>query len=348
MRGADITVPASPGPAESPGPPHTEHLFWHDIPEVHGDLDRVRATVLAEAASAGGEIGRALAEYAGRSGKLLRPGFVLIGAWAGPARRRGPASARLIQIAAAIETLHIATLIHDDVIDDADSRRGEPSLHALHGRKRAVLMGDYLLSRCFSMIAGGTSRTNALRLAAATGHLVRGEIGQLHDVSSDCFSRRSYLRRIAGKTAMLFGLSLVTGATENKANPREVFLLQRIGYSLGMAFQVIDDILDLTSQRESLGKPAASDLQSGIYTLPVIEAAIRDPSVRDLVLPPPAPSPAYDAAVAAVIRAGGVSRAGRYAAAYTARAHRAIERLATERQREALALVANRLLDRTY
>ncbi len=339
---------AFPGPATPRGPGHSEHPFWHGIPELSSDLDRVRDAVLAEASSAGGAIGDALSRYAGRSGKLLRPGFVLIGSWAGTARRRVPAPERLIRIAAAIETLHIATLIHDDVIDDADTRRGEPSLHALHGRKRAVLMGDYLLSRCFAMIADGTSRKNALGLAAATGHLVRGEINQMEDASSGHFSRRAYLRRITGKTAMLFGLSLVTGAAENKAPAREILLLQRIGYTVGMAFQIIDDMLDLTACRTTVGKPVASDLRSGIYTLPVIEAVLHDPGLRELVLPPPATPAGLDAAITAVTRAGGVSRAGRLAAAYTARARLAIQRLADPRQREALALVADRLLSREY
>ena len=335
------------GPAEQ-GLSSSEHPFWDDIPELVPDLRRVRTLVVREAASAGGPIGEALSRYVGRPGKMLRPGFLLIGSWAGRPQPGEPASDRLIQIAGAIETLHLATLVHDDVIDDADRRRGEPSLHSLYGRKQAVLMGDYLLSRCFSMIAEGTDRENALRLAAATGHLVRGEISQMLDAGRDAFSRRDYLRRIAGKTAMLFGLSLVTGATEAKARPREVAHLARIGYSVGMAFQIIDDILDFTARSEVLGKPIASDLRSGIYTLPVIEAVERDPAVRDLMVPPPADPARIDAALRAIDRAGGISRARRQAVAYTARARRAIGALADPSQREALSLVSERLVGRDY
>jgi len=293
-------------------------------------------------------MGEALARYVGRPGKMLRPGLLLVGAWAGKADPYVQAGERIIQIAAAIETLHLATLVHDDVIDDADLRRGEPSLHALYGRKQAVLMGDYLLSRCFTMIATGTDRENALRLATATGHLVRGEINQMFEAGGDAFSRRAYLRRIAGKTAMLFGLSLVTGAAETKAKPHEIALLARAGYSMGMAFQVIDDILDLTSHADALGKPAASDLSAGLYTLPVIEAVERDDSVRALVLPPPADPVSLEKALRAIDAAGGIAHARRAAHAYTARARRAIGRLANPRQREVLAIVADLLLGRDY
>ncbi len=341
------TVPF-PSPASARGSDQESHPIWSGIPELEADLARVRETVLAEAASAGGAMGDALGRYVTRPGKMLRPGFVLIGAWAGQQKAGSSASERTVQIAAAIETLHLATLVHDDVIDDADRRRGEPSLHALHGRKQAVLMGDYLLSRCFSMIGEGTSRENALRIATATGHLVRSEINQMYHPGDERLSRRAYLRRIAGKTAMLFGLSLVTGATENKARSREVVLLGRIGYDVGMSFQIIDDILDFTAHSDALGKPVASDLRSGIYTLPVIEAIAQDPQIRALVVPPPVGAPALEAAVAAVGRAEGIARARARAGAYTARAHREIAKLSDGRQREALTLVTDRLLGREY
>ncbi len=337
-----------PGPASSRGLPFSDHPFWADVPEITDDLRRIHELVVQEAGAAGGPIGNALSQYVARPGKMLRPGFVLIGSWAGRCRPDRPADDRLVQIAAAIEVLHLATLIHDDVIDDADRRRGEPSLHALYGRKQAVLMGDFLLSRCFSMIAEGTERENALRLAAAVGHLVRGEINQMFEAGSDAFSRRAYLRRIAGKTATLFGLSLVTGASETKTPRAQVAKLARAGYNLGMAFQVIDDILDFTARADAIGKPVASDLRAGIYTLPVVVAVSRDPRVRTLVVPPPADEAGIRRAVEAIRDAGGLSAARSSAAAYTARAHRAIGALAEPRLRGALGSVAGKLLDREY
>jgi heptaprenyl diphosphate synthase len=339
---------ATHGPASSRGLPFSDFPFWSDIAEIVPDLQRVREIVVAEAASARGAIGNALSQYVSRPGKMLRPGLVLIGTWAGNASPDGPAPDRIVQIAAAIETLHIATLIHDDVIDDADRRRGAPSLHALYGRKQAVLMGDYLLSRCFTMVADGTDRENAIRLAAATGHLVRGEINQMFDADSNRLSRRGYLRRIAGKTGVLFGLSLVTGATEAKARPRAIALLSRIGYNMGMAFQVIDDILDFTSRSETLGKPVASDLRAGIYTLPVIEAVRRDEEVRNRVVPAPTDRNETERAIRAIGDAGGITAAREAAATYTRRARAAIAQLPGAPQRRALGFVAEKLLDRDY
>ncbi|MFP4115117.1 MAG: polyprenyl synthetase family protein [Spirochaetota bacterium] len=340
------SVQAINGPASSRGLRFSEHPFWHDLPEIVPELERVRELVVSEAESAGGPIGDALSRYVARPGKMLRPGFVLIGAWAGRRDPGRPVPDRIVRVAAAIETLHIATLIHDDVIDDADRRRGEPSLHALYGRKQAVLMGDYLLSRCFTMVAEETERENALRLAAATGHLVRGEINQTFGASADRLSRRGYLRRIAGKTAVLFGMSLVTGAAEAKARPRDIAILWRVGYNLGIAFQIVDDILDFTSRSDALGKPVASDLRAGIYTLPVIEAVHRNDELRARVVPAPTEQRAIEEIVRAIRDSGGIRAARAAATAYTDRARDAIRRLPHAEQRRALGLVAEKLLSR--
>ena len=322
--------------------------FWSDLPELTDDLGRVHDRIVQEAADAGGALGEALSRYVGRRGKMLRPGLTLLGTWAGRGQPGKRASKHIIEIASAIETLHLASLIHDDVIDASGERRGEPSLHALYGNRQAVLMGDYLLSRCFSMISRGTKRENAQALAAATGHLVRGEINQMLESGAPRFSRRAYLRRIAGKTAMLFGLGLVVGAREAKAKEHEIALLARTGYSMGMAFQVIDDILDVTGSSAHLGKPVAADLRAGIYTLPAIEAVAADPGVTDALVPPPSSDDQMQASLAAVTRAGGIREARVKAAHYTLRARRAIESLADPDLRGALAMVSARLLDREY
>jgi heptaprenyl diphosphate synthase len=253
-----------------------------------------------------------------------------------------------IQVAAAIEVLHLSTLIHDDVIDDATVRRRGPALHTLYGRRQAVLMGDYLLSRCFSMIADGTSRENALRLASATGHICRGELRQLDETANPSFSRRAYLRRIIGKTALLFTSSLVVGANEAKASQADTATLARVGYNLGMAFQVIDDLLDFTADHNTLGKPTASDLRIGLYTLPVVEAVKAEPRIRTMLCTPPGTPSEAEEAVVAIRRAGGFDAARRTAEQYTLRAERAIASLSSKRQRAVLMELTQRLLHRTY
>jgi heptaprenyl diphosphate synthase len=329
--------------------------FWEGFPSLQSDLKRVTELVTSEAAEAGGSVGHALEQYVARPGKLLRPAFVIIGSWAGRTRAgnlrdcaRRAAHERVIQLAAAVETLHLATLIHDDVIDDSPMRRGAPSLHSVYGRKTAVLMGDFLLTRCFSMIAEGTTRESAQRLARATGYICSGEIRQLDDTGRSCLSRREYRRRIMGKTALLFGLSLTVGAHEYKATRRDQGLLARAGYSIGMAFQIIDDVLDLTADSVTLGKPTAGDLRQGVYTLPVVEALLEKPELRKLVVPPPENAYRLAEAVRAIIRAGGVARAREAARLYTNRAERAIGELESSHQREVLRHSTTKLLHREY
>jgi heptaprenyl diphosphate synthase len=329
--------------------------FWEGYPILQADLLRVSDKIISEASSAGGRVGHALIQYVSRPGKLLRPAFVLIGSWAGRTRagtlgKRAsrPATERMIQLAAAVETLHLATLIHDDVIDDSPTRRKAPSLHALHGRKTAVLMGDYLLTRVFTMIAEGTSRENALRLSRATGVICAGEISQFDQTGEPVFSRREYRRRIIGKTALLFGLSLTVGASEANASRRDLNALARAGYNIGMAFQILDDILDFTADTAMLGKPTASDLRSGVYTLPVVEAVLSRTGVRPLVVPPPTRPAEIRTAIEAIAAAGGIAKARDAARIYSSRAGRAIGSLESDQQRTILDTVSRELLSREY
>jgi geranylgeranyl pyrophosphate synthase len=321
--------------------------YWQWQPELLSELYRVQAIVQEQAQSASGSIGQALVQYTARPGKMLRPAFVILGAWAGP-KSGSPLPEHLIQVAAAVEVLHLSTLIHDDVIDDAPVRRGQPALHTLYGRRQAVLMGDYLLSRCFSMIAAGTNRENAERLATATGHICRGELQQLDDMTNPSLSPRAYRRRIVQKTALLFTASLVVGANEAKAKRTDEVALARIGYNVGMAFQIIDDLLDFTSDETTLGKPVAADLRVGLFTLPVIEAAARHPEIRELLRRPPRTQAEVDRIVDAVDLAGGFSSARTAARVYTDRAERALRTLSNSAQRETLTEVTRRLLDRRY
>ena len=207
-----------------------------------------------------------------------------------------------------------------------------------------ALMGDYLLSRCFQMIGQSTTRENALGLAAATGHLVRSELDQLDQRDTPRLSRRAYLRRIAGKTAILFALSLTTGAHEAGAKRRVVGVLARAGYAMGMAFQIIDDVLDFTADESRLGKPIGTDLRIGLYTLPVIEAVGREPALVAAL----ADEIDVTAMIARVRQAGGIHAARNVAAAYTARAQSAIDLLPAQPVRAGLSMLVRSLLARDH
>ncbi len=181
-------------------------------------------------------------------------------------------SASLEAMAASIEFLHTATLIHDDVIDLADVRRGEPTLSALAGTRAAILVGDYL----FAEAAATASQTNNLRIMRLFAESVMTVCrGQIHEGANEALAeviwdRENYYRTIDAKTAALFVLACHAGAILGEATLEQTEALCRYGRSLGLAFQIVDDVLDLIGDEHVMGKPAGSDLRQGVITLPMI------------------------------------------------------------------------------
>lgn len=319
--------------------------FWNDFPGIPEDLARVRERIRAATASTNPTIGDALNELFDGGGKMLRPGLLLV------ASRFGTADAKkTTALAAALEMLHVATLIHDDVIDDSPLRRGNPTAHTRVGRKDAVLIGDFLLSRCFLLAAEYTSPRNATLLAHAVSTICSMEIEQDTDRYTFNSSIRAYLRKIMGKTALLFSLACYVGAAESKARPDIAARLRRVGYDIGMAFQIIDDILDYSSTEGTMRKPVGNDLKAGLCTLPLL-CALRhdDGGLADLLASPDRfREIEVDEAVRMVADRGGLVDARRHAVAYTERSLREIGRLPAGAARDALERIARTLLERHY
>ncbi|TVR00396.1 MAG: polyprenyl synthetase family protein [Spirochaetaceae bacterium] len=329
--------------------------FWEHYPAIRKDLERVHQIVLDNAVAGDGELSRIVREYAGRGGKMLRPAFVLLAAYVREGRFpavngtvTGHIPDKILKIAAAVEMLHMATLIHDDILDDATTRRGLPALHQQIGSKAAVLVGDLLFSRCFAMVADYATMESARRLAAGVAHICAGEIAQTQPSDPTRLSERTYIRRIAEKTALLFLISFHVGAVENGVNGRQLDSLRRVGYNVGIGFQITDDLLDLTSSERSIGKPVANDLRHGILTLPVIAALrFRPNDLAPLLAADLADNANLERIIAAVTDAGGVDYARARATAYTQRALSAARRLPSGEVRDAIVDVTNRLLTRT-
>jgi heptaprenyl diphosphate synthase len=244
--------------------------------------------------------------------------------------------------------LHMATLIHDDVIDDSPLRRGIPTAHVRYGKRNAVLLGDYLLSRCFILAARYTSAENALALAKIVSLICGMEIEQNSDAFRTNISRRRYFRKIMGKSALLFSLACHVGAVEAKAARDITERLRRIGYNIGMAFQIIDDILDYAGDPEAVRKPLGNDIKAGLVTLPLICAIPRDPdgTLRTLFAGESFSVADSNTIITAVRNAGGVEEARRYAAQYTGRALREIRALPEGKPRDKLEKLTRRLLER--
>lgn len=202
-------------------------------------------------------------------GKRLRPLLVLLCAGEG-----GGETA--VRAATAVELIHMATLVHDDVLDDAPLRRGQPTVVVTAGRDRAIATGDFLFSRSFALLSeAGDGRAVAL-LSEASVALARGELAQRHDAFDVGISAERYMARCRLKTGKLFSCACLMGRDEEAL---EVF-----GEEVGLAFQLLDDVLDVAGPPERTGKARGTDLLDGTVTLPLIAAAAIDPEIRSINL----------------------------------------------------------------
>jgi geranylgeranyl pyrophosphate synthase len=233
---------------------------------VRDGLEKVDEVIGGVAVSGGGVmLGPLLSHILGGGGKRLRPALTLL------AGRFGIYDlGRLVDQAAGVEILHTATLVHDDIIDRAGTRRNKPTINAVWGESRAILLGDYLLAKSAELCAR-TGNTRVVSLCSQTLMIISGgeleqsaitlEVGRLRD---------QYLHWIAAKTAALFAMAAESGAILGQTPESTVQSCRNYGHWLGMAFQVVDDLLDFTGDEAEIGKPAGSDLTQGILTLPAI------------------------------------------------------------------------------
>ena len=249
---------------ESAVPPPVTAVLDASSRWLPAGLGRVEET-LREATAGYGELLEADAGMTlAAGGKRLRPLLVLI---CGGAEGGEPA----IRAAAAIELVHMATLVHDDVLDAAPLRRGQPTVAASSGRDRAVATGDLLFSRAFALLAGHGELRAVELLSRASVALARGELAQRHDAYDASISEQRYLKRCELKTARLFECACLLGADEPQ--------LGRFGAEIGLAFQLLDDVLDVSGPPERTGKARGTDLLDGTVTLPLILAREADPAI---------------------------------------------------------------------
>ena len=246
---------------------------------VEDDLRALDALLRAELASDDVFIGELVAHVLGAHGKMIRPALVCLSALACGAAASGRAEGRAarVEIAAAVELIHIASLVHDDVIDVADLRRGRATVNAVWGNQVAVLLGDYLFSKAFHLLARLRAADLAAAMAWATVRMSQAEIKQIKYGNTPHTDEAIYFDIIEGKTAHLMSAACRCGAMTAGAAVAEVEALAAFGLEWGMAFQITDDALDVTSSASSLGKPIGSDIQTGKVTLPVIHALRRAP-----------------------------------------------------------------------
>lgn len=189
---------------------------------------------------------------------------------------------RVVNFGACIELVHLATLVHDDIIDDAPTRRGKPSVQSKYGKKVAVIAGDYLFTQCFNILSiKSTDRLNDFSKAVAV--ICAGEAYQLQQNMNFDLSKADYDKIIFGKTAALFGLATYGTACELGASVRVSERLARVGYYMGMVFQMIDDCIDYEGDVSVAQKEVAKDLQDGVITYPLIYTLGKKPELKKIL-----------------------------------------------------------------
>lgn len=250
--------------------------------EMRDELALVEQRVLDASAIDLPIVSTMVSDIVSNTGKRLRPVILLLSA-----RAFEPNLEAAITASAGIELLHTASLVHDDSIDRADVRRGQPTLNTQLSSSAVILIGDYLFAKS-AMLAAATNSTRVVSIFAATlGELCDGQLREMMHARQLDQDRVDYDKRIWGKTASLFAGSAEMGAVIGNASETSIAELRSFGGDLGMAFQIIDDVLDLREGTQTLGKPSANDLRQGIVTLPTMYFAeslpIGSPS-RDALL----------------------------------------------------------------
>jgi octaprenyl-diphosphate synthase len=320
-----------------------------------GTLERVASRVdghLSSELSAVEELCRHVAQY---RGKMLRPTLVVLSGLATHPRAREWAPERIIgephvTLAAVVEMVHMATLVHDDVLDEAETRRRGPSVNRLHGNEAAVMLGDYLLAGAYHLCSTLPTTGPALAVGRASMILCAGELLQLNHRGDFSLDEETYHAIIDRKTAELIALSASLGAAEAGATPRAAGAMESFARQIGRAFQIQDDLLDLLGESSVIGKPAGKDAALGKMTLPLIHhlakapARLRGRTLRALERLPRADARAE--IVANVRETGSVEHARGEAMGLVARAKAELEGLASTPAREMLRVMADAVVAR--
>jgi geranylgeranyl pyrophosphate synthase len=306
-------------------------------------MARAEAELVALAGEGGDGLALEAAETIAAGGKRLRPLLVFI---AGDGDGRDSDDEPLIRAAVAVELIHSATLVHDDVLDAAPVRRGRPTVFARSGRRQATATGDLLFARAFSHLVRNGDGRQLRALSAASSALVQGELIQREDAWNAGISVDRYLRRCELKTARLFEAACELGALATGANGQIAGALTGFGLQIGLAFQILDDVLDVTGVSTRTGKQRGADLLDGTVTLPLILAREVDPQLRSLDLRTIDTPQRAEALCDRIAATDAPERARRHALEIVASAKGALPPPMRADQRRALELVAKGVVER--
>ncbi|MGI8553964.1 MAG: polyprenyl synthetase family protein [Dehalococcoidia bacterium] len=311
---------------------------------VQADLSNVETTLAEVKSTDFPALSRMLEHVLGGAGKRMRPALALLAG-----RYQDYNLEQLVPLAASVELLHTATLVHDDVIDVAATRRGRATANSLYDNAASVMLGDFMFAHAADLVAR-TGNLRVIRLFSRT--LMRIATGELdQDVSAFDWSKgvRDYFSRIGGKTASLFATACEGGAIISGAPESWIEALRDYGYNLGVAFQIVDDILDFTGNEGEMGKPVGSDLMQGTLTLPALllmEGKPHDNAIKRLFQARRLRERRLAEAVEAVRNSDGLQRSRAMAQEFAGRARTALEPLPHDEVSGTLMHLIGYVLDR--
>ena len=279
-------------------------------------------------------------------GKRIRPAVLLMAA-----RLSGYQGDRAVLYAAVVEFIHTATLVHDDIIDDSDLRRGRLAVHSRWGNDITVLLGDYLYIKSMAMALTHDTLDIVRLLCDVTLRMIEGELYQLTKNGDADITEDEHFDIIRRKTAFLFGGCGEIGGLLGKVNPEQQEALREYGFNLGITFQLVDDLLDFTGDAAALGKPIGADLREGKMTLPLIHLLQQDEEigeriVRDIITSRTTTEEQWDQLLAILAEHRSIDYAYRRAVEYAERAKKPLQAFPPSSERDALLALPDYVLSR--
>lgn len=315
-------------------------IYWHEL--IQHKIGLVEELLLAEQPDEHSFITDAATHLLHAGGKRIRASICLISAGIFEADLE-----RSLSLAAGVEMLHTATLVHDDIIDDSKLRRGKPTLNASQDVKLSLLIGDYFFARAASLVAETKNLDIMNQFSETLMTVLNGEVNQ--QFSRWQIDRQGYFDRIYAKTGAMFVLAAKSAATLAGADKDGLLAMEEYGYNTGIAFQIADDVLDFTSNQNQLGKPVGSDLREGIFTLPVLlyaEQYPNDPDFNLLLEVQDGNHPAADRLITSIKSSSVIDDAMEEARIMVARGQRALEGIPHSPYLEALSSISNSVVNR--
>lgn len=308
------------------------------------DLSAVEQLLLERAQSRSALVGAAGTHTVRAGGKRLRAALALLAA-----RLHDYSLPRVIHAAAAAELIHAASLVHDDLVDQATRRRGHITVHTRWDNDVALMVGDYFFALASAEMARSPDRRIITFYAAAVQTICEGELSPVTALEPTERAKEQYLYKTGAKTAVLFEAACKAGAAAGGASDAQIAALGQYGYDLGVAFQIVDDVLDFVGDERTLGKPAGNDLRQATITLPLIYAAAvsTSPRLRTVIEQAPVDDAAIADVIDEVIALGGVAAAQAEAHRYADRAIAALDAFPNSATRRALIDITRFVLERS-